>query len=73
MRFYANRPMVAFWDRPAVERWLAEGGRFIWTDTESARQIEDLVVVIGREADQQLLRRANWADAPLVPGHLCHD
>jgi 4-amino-4-deoxy-L-arabinose transferase-like glycosyltransferase len=73
VRFYANRPMIAFRHRPAVERWLAEGGRFLWTDSESARQIEDLFVVIGREADQQLLRRANWADAPLILGHPCHE
>ncbi|HYN89420.1 MAG TPA: hypothetical protein VER55_12865, partial [Ardenticatenaceae bacterium] len=61
VRFYADRPMAALWDRAAVEGWLLGGGRFIWSDEAAAAQIADLVEVVGREGDQRLLRRADLA------------
>jgi hypothetical protein len=70
-RFYADRPMVGLVDRASVERWLAAGGVWIWSEDPDTQIIADLFTVAGRQGPEILLRRTSAALGDAGPQSDC--
>jgi len=70
-RFYADRPMVGLPDRASVERWIADGGIWLWAEDPDAQIIADLFTVAGRHGPEILLQRGTTDRADVAQAGVC--